>query len=327
MTTSGNPIVAMDAVLAVDLGGTSVKAAVVDWRGAVTGTVTSPSAESAGAEAWTDNAVSTAMRARASADTAPAAVGLSVPGAVDRNAGVLLDLVDRLPAGDGIRLEDAFAALELPVIADNDARAALAAERRWGIAADVDSVVMLTLGTGLGGAALSDGAVPGSGVLGGNQLGHFTVDLDGPSCVCGNRGCGETFASATGLRRLAADFGLATDDPKLVFAAAATGDEVAQKVVERFALGLAAVVVNAVHAYQPELVVFGGGLAGSAHVFLPTVRRIVAERAWTLPRGRTRLSVSALLDRPGVLGAAAVAFERFETDTSSIETPDKRRAS
>lgn len=299
----------MAAVLAIDLGGTVVKAAVVDEYGGVHGSATGRSAEAAGPNAWAAAGIDVARRALAAPGPIPTALGLSLPGAVDAERGLLLDLVSRMRFDTDVPVADAFAPLQLPVAAANDARAALAAERRWGVATGLDNVVMLTVGTGLGGAALVRGEAPGGKpVLAGNQLGHLVVDLNGPLCVCGNFGCAETYASATALLRLAREASLPAETVPDIFTAAAVGDERAGAVIEQFARALGAAVLNAVHAYQPEMVVLAGGVMGSASHFLPAVQDLVAQRAWTVPRGSPVVVASGLGTNVGVLGAAAVAF-------------------
>lgn len=308
----------MAAVLGIDLGGTVIKAAVVDELGGVHGLTTAPSAEAGGPAAWAAAGMEVARRTLACPGPTPSALGLSVPGAVDPERGLLLDLVARMPSQSDVELAEVFGPLRLPVAADNDARAALAAERRWGVATGSDNVVMLTVGTGLGGAALVRGAAPGGEpVLAGNQLGHLTIDLEGPPCVCGNVGCAETYASATGLLRLAREASLSAQTVPDIFTAATDGDERAAAVVDTFSRALAAAVVNGVHAYQPDLVVLAGGVMGSASQFLPRVQELVAERAWTIPRGRTRVVASGLATDTGVLGAAAVAFGLTTTTIGS----------
>jgi glucokinase len=288
-------------VLALDLGGTSFKAAVVDDAGNVRGHTTAPSAEVHGVAAW----LAAAHELAASFTEPVDAVGVSVPGAVDAARGVLVDLVARLDAGDGVSLPAAFADFGVPVFADNDARAALAAERRFGAARGCDNVVVFTLGTGLGGAAVVNG-IPAGGepVLGGSQIGHFTIDIDGPKCVCGNHGCAETFVSATGLLRMARDAGLQLTDARDALAI--------PEITEQFSAALAAVVVTAIHAYQPEIIVFGGGLMGSSGSFMPRAVALAKERAWVTAGRAINLQPSPLGEHLGVLGAAAVALNHLE---------------
>lgn len=301
-------------VLALDLGGTEVKAGVVDVHGAVLATERIPSGESAGMAEWR-NAGLRALRALPSTAAAAMALGLAVPGAVDSEHGTLLDLVDRLPGAAGLSLPEAFADVGVPVHAENDAVAALMAEQRWGRARGFTDVVMLTLGTGLGSAVIVDGKRVGRSPLFGNQLGHVSLDLAGPRCVCGNTGCAELWTSGPGLLRLARSHGLhEVQTARQVFDAARRGSREALLAVEELGAALAAVVVTAVHAYQPQLVVLGGGLMGAADIVLPPLRAAVSERAWTVPRGRVRVEASALGRDLGVLGAAAVALQGASVD-------------
>lgn len=305
-----------DRVLALDLGGTVVKAGLVASTGAVLAQQRTTSGEADGLDAWRRVGLTTLQSLPGCAGPGPRALGLSVPGAVDAERGRLLDLVDRLPQAAGLDLPAAFAEVGLPTFADNDARAALQAERRWGLARGTADVVLLTIGTGLGAAALVNGRWAGADpVLGGSQLGHLTIDLAGPRCVCGNYGCAELTVSGPGLVRLARAAGLprdATTSAVAVVARDGAGDPRARAAVDQFVAALGAVVVNAIHAYQPELVVLAGGLLGAAGRILPPLRSLVADRAWTLPRGRSRIEASALGTQVGLLGAAAVAFRALE---------------
>lgn len=313
-------------VLGLDLGGTTVKAGVVAAGGEVLSVATHASGEREGVRAWAAAGLAAAAEAIAASGADPVAAGLAVPGAVDPTTSRLIDLVERLPSSGGIDLLAAFGSLRLPLAADNDARAALVAERRWGGYEDCDDLVVLTLGTGIGGAAVVGGRAPGGDrVLAGNQLGHLTVELGGTDCVCGNRGCAETVASGTAVVATARAAGLDVDDAAAVFDAEQRGDGRATVVLERFVAGLAATVVNAIHAYQPEVVVLTGGMMASAERFLDTVRTEVARRAWTLPRGRVRVESSTLGSAAGVLAGAAVALDREGTSlAASARTPVMR---
>lgn len=299
-----------EPVLAVDCGGTEIKAGIVCRDGLVRAPHRLASREREGLTAWAAAVMTAARRSLADwTGPAPVRLGLSVPGAVDPATATLVDLVTRLPEGKQAPLAQLFAPLGLPVAADNDARAALLAERRWGAARGVDNLVLMTVGTGLGGAALVDGRAPGGDpLLAGSQIGHLSIDLDGELCVCGNVGCAERRASGPGLVRLAAARGLGAEDAAAVFAAFRDGVPAAARAVEDFTDALAAAVVNAIHAYQPEVVVLGGGVLRAAELFLPRLRDVVAARAWTVPRGRVQILESALGDGLGILGAAAIAF-------------------
>ena len=310
----------MNAVLGVDLGGTTIKAGVVDETGTVHSFVAVPSRESEGREPWAQAALEAATKAAAATSVEPSALGLSVPGAVDRQTATLLDLVARLdtPTG-GIDLSEIYSPLGLPVKTDNDARAALCAERRWGGHKDPDNLVLLTIGTGVGSAAVIDGEAPaGRDVLGGGiLLGHTTVELDGELCVCGNQGCVETVASATALVRTAQTLGMTANDAADVFEADESGDKAAARAIDRFLSGLTAVVVNAIHVYRPSTVVLSGGVMAQAKRILPPLDEAVATRAWTIPRGQTEIVASRLGADGPVLAGASLALDRTQPASSS----------
>jgi len=299
----------VELALGIDLGGTTVKAGVVGEDGNLRSWVTQPSAEREGPQAWAQAGRQAAARAIELADRAATRIGISVPGAVDARRGVLLDMAARL-SGTEIDLAALFAEFGLPVRADNDANAALSAERRWGGHGTAADLVLLTIGTGIGSAVVVGGAPLGHGrPLAGNLAGHLTIEPDGAPCVCGNRGCGETIASASALIAAARSQGLDVAEAADVFDAEARGDERAADAVWRFLDGLATIVVNAIHAYRPEVVVLAGGVMARSDRILPAVHAAVAERAWMIPPGSVKVVASNLGPKGPVMGAAAIAFE------------------
>lgn len=203
--------------------------------------------------------------------------------------------------------------LGIPLLVCNDANAALAGEHRFGAARGCRSVVMVTLGTGLGSAAIIDG-VPlrgqhgQAGCLGGRLLGN----VHGRGCRCGNLGCVETEASTWALPELvrsrpgwstSALAAEAAPDYGTAFRLAAAGDPAAAEICAHSVRVWAAAIVSLIHAYDPERVVVGGGLMRSAGMILPGLRDYVARHAWT-PWGRVEVVPAALGHRAGLLGVA-----------------------
>lgn len=216
-------------------------------------------------------------------------------------------------------------AKEIPVAADNDARAALVGETVWGAARDKKNVLMFTLGTGLGGAILAEGKIirGASGVAG--HLGHVTIDPRGALCICGSRGCLETVFSAGAIEaaalhaihrgcesilteRFAANYQRLTC--RDVFEAAGAGDKLAQDIVDKAIHDLGAGIAGLLHVFDPEIVIVGGSIAEAGKsLFEPLAKEI---------GGRTKrwLKQSVSLVAPqiaasGIAGAAAlVAHER-----------------
>jgi glucokinase len=211
---------------------------------------------------------------------------------------------------------------DLPVQADNDARVALVGELVWGAARRARNAVMLTLGTGVGGAALVEGKLlRGRGGVGGH-FGHITADPAGPICNCGNRGCLETYFSGVAIEaealaairrssesRLTEEF---QDQPERlrcadVFRIADAGDSVALQIRDRAIQYLAASVVGLVHAFDPEMVILGGKIAQAGGCIFRTVNRHVRRNTRRLAGGRTPVVPSRLSDSSGIAGAAALA--------------------
>ena len=200
----------------------------------------------------------------------------------------------------------------LPCAIENDARMALLGERHAGAAAGCDDVVMVTLGTGVGGAAMIGGRLlRGRHFQAGCLGGHLPVRFDGRRCICGAVGCVETEASGWALPEICRtwpgfeDSTLARSPAcnfAVLFAAAAGGDPVALE-IRRHCLRVWGVgLVGMIHAYDPELIVMGGAVMGSAEQILPALREHVATEAWT-PWGTVRVAAAALGNHAALLGA------------------------
>lgn len=229
-------------------------------------------------------------------DARPAfdAVGIAVPGIVDPQGARLVAAHGKYPALHDVDLVAWSAArLGAPAIVENDARAALIGETSDGVARGARHAVLLTLGTGIGTAALVDGRpLRGphghAGILGG----HVTVELEGPRCPCGNVGCAEAIASTWALREAAARGELELG-PALMARFDATralgirdlidtrDDASSAAILDRFIDVWAAVVVTQCHAFDPEVVVVTGGVLRSADVILPTLTERVHAHLWS----------------------------------------------
>jgi glucokinase len=314
-------------VLAFDIGGTRIKAGLVA-HGRVLTSVTASTDDSGQAENVHAQLVSLGRAVAENEEIS--AIGISVRGIVDPIARAVVDVNPPLRCLIGeplaARLETVFGA---PARIENDARAHALGELRHGAARGATELVCITIGTGIGVAVASGGVIVRGprgmwGILGG----HFTVVVDGPDCSCGNRGCLEALIGAQGIVADAADrlragetstLSLDELEPASVFAAAAEGDAIARACVDRFADVLGSGVVSLVHAYDPDLVVVGGGVSASADQFLPRLRDYVSLRAWTYPKGRVRIEVSELGHAAALVGVAEFAA------TESLPRSDRAR--
>ena len=310
-----------DAMLTVgiDVGGTSIRAAAVDRSGTVVDSLRTQTPSSAVALEDALHRLVDHLRGRNDV----AAVGLAVAGFLTEDRTVVR-FAPHLPWVETPVARRLTSRFGLPVVLEHDANAAAWAEYRFGAAAGSRIAVMVALGTGIGAALLLDGRVYRGAYGVAPELGHLQVVPDGRPCPCGKRGCWERYCSGTGLvdttvEMLAADpgrSGLATEissDPgsltgRRIAGAAHDGDPVAVAAFEDFArrLGLGLALVSDV--YDPELIVIGGGVSGSAPLFLDAAREhyaAVTTGAGHRPLARVR--VAQLGDAAGLIGAADLA--------------------
>lgn len=250
-----------------------------------------------------------------------AGLAISFPSLVDPATGRVLAEYGKYRDAPGLDLRAwAQSELGLPLAIDNDARMALIGEWRHGAARGCDDFVMMTLGTGLGTSALIQGHVlRGKHGQAGCLSGHLTVRYGGRPCSCGNIGCAEAEASTAFLAELAhsrADFAASAlaREPVLDFAAvfrlAAGGDVCARAIRDHSLLVWATLAVNLIVAYDPELVVIGGGISDSAEVIVPAIQQHVDRHAHT-PWGRVRVVRSALGDAAALMAGEWLLREQF----------------
>jgi len=208
---------------------------------------------------------------------------------------------------------------DLPLKIENDARMALLGEWYAGAARGFDDVVMTTLGTGIGGAAMIGGKLlRGKHAQAGCLGGHLPVSFEGRTCTCGNIGCAEAEASGWALPLVAKDMpGFAKSplarEPQVNFEAlfrlAAQGDPVARTLRDRCLQVWAAGTTGLIHAYDPEVVVFGGGVMKSADIIVPFIQSYVEKHAWT-PWGKVKVRAAELGNNAGLLGAVPLLAEK-----------------
>lgn len=238
-------------------------------------------------------------------------VGIGMPGLVTRSGVVraspnLTDIAD-------LAVRDAVSeVLGRRVLVDNDATCAAVAEWRAGAGRGINDMVMITLGTGIGaGIVANDAVVRGAHGFAG-EIGHMVVDPGGPECPCGQRGCWERYASGSALEALAEDrLGPAAAGRwhgRDVAALAHGGDVRAREIFSEFALWVARGLVNLTNILDPALVVLGGGVVGTAPLFLDDVRHHVAQLLYApSQRDLPEIVVAHWDERAGAVGAALLA--------------------
>ena len=255
-----------------------------------------------------------------------AAVGLGIPATLDQASGVAVAAVN-LPIAD-LPIRDLIAErVGLPVFVDNDANVAALAEQLYGAGRGATDIVMLTIGTGIGGGLILGGEVYRGSTGAGAELGHTVIQADGPPCQgnCPNHGCVEALASGTALGReghaaaeSAPDSALGKAlaegqkvDGKLVTDAALAGDETAIGVFELIGSRLGVACSSFANIFQPSAIVVGGGVIAAGDLLLDPVRSEVRERALR-PMNETPILEATLGNDAGVIGAAALARVELE---------------
>ncbi len=294
-----------DLTVGVDIGGSKVAAAVVDGEGVVLARSdrTTP-ARTTAPRVVEDTIVDAVTELRAAHSVS--AVGIGAAGFVDAS-GTRVMFAPHLswraePLGERLRER-----LDLPVIVDNDANTALWAEYRFGAARDADDAVLITLGTGIGGAILIGGRrYRGHGGMAG-EFGHTRVVPDGRPCECGRTGCWEQYCSGKALARFAREAGRDLEGPELT-AAARAGDIVAQGAFAEVGRWLGIGLANIVAALDPSLIVIGGGVSAAGELLLAPARpalaaALVAAEHRVIPP----LHIAALGAEAGMIGAADLA--------------------
>ena len=310
-----------DCVIGVDVGGTKLLGGVVD---AQLGVHHRAQRRSRGADeaAVLDTMVDAVSELREAAGGAVAAVGFGIPSLIDQEHGTAVSTV-HLPLRD-VPFRDVMAErLGLPVFLDNDANLALLAEARFGAAAGASDALMLTLGTGVGGAVMIGGRIVRGADGAAGELGHMTVDVDGPPCPCGNVGCLEVLASGSALGREGARVAAAATDSELgrvaeagreitgmlVTELAHDGDRAARDVLALVGMRLGVGIANLVNALNPSVVVIGGGVVAAGDLLLEPARTVVRERALRPSRDTVQIRAARFGAESGMLGAALLALD------------------
>ncbi len=254
-----------------------------------------------------------------------AAAGLGIPATIDHEKGVAINAVNLEITDVPLRqiLEERIG---LPVFVDNDANVAALAEFLYGVGRGATNLVMLTIGTGIGGGLVLNGELYRGSIGAGAELGHTVINENGPPCQgsCPNRGCVETYASGTALARegrVAAErhpesaLGRAVKEGELsgrtVTEAAIAGDEVAREVVATAGRHLGVALADFANIFEPDVIVIGGGVSSVGDLLLEPAREEVRTRALP-PMNGTEVKAAELGPDAGMIGAAAMARMELE---------------
>jgi glucokinase len=312
--------------IGIDLGGTNIKAGVVDAQGKIISKASV--ATGSGPEQVVERMIQAARQAVQDSELKMAdieAVGIASPGPLSSADGVVLRSAN-LPGWHDVPLRDLVSkALKRPAFLENDAKSAAYGEFTAGAGADekIANFILVTLGTGVGGGIIYHGRLLRGVSDSAGEIGHMIVDPDGDVCGCGQRGCLELYASASRTGRYAQHLlaiapsrasslrallaAGATIDSRAVVEHAKMGDELANEVWDRACRFLALACVNAARWLDPQMLALAGGMAAAGNFLLHRVKQHFAQLNWKMSETKMEIVLATLGNDAGIIGAAALA--------------------
>ena len=304
--------------IGLDIGGTTIKAGLVDETGLILEALSTPTVIND-----LDGLLFelTELIRNFQNSVAIDAVGIGIPGLRSSKTGVV-ETSPNIPCLNKVNLEDLVAnQVHLRVVSENDANCGAYAEFVCGAAAGIQNMVYLTIGTGLGSGLILNGRLFAGGSGFGGELGHTTIDPGGRVCACGNRGCLETRVSATGIVVTAREkmnnepssLLHQLDEPltsQMIFDAAVRGDAVARATFQETGKYLGIACANLINLLNPEMIVIGGGVMASGEILLHSAIEEVQRRAFAPSARGCEIVQSKLWPEAGMIGAAMLARDR-----------------
>ncbi len=311
--------------LGIDIGGTNIRAGIVDDAGQILGEARRPALADTGLRAAVDRAIEAALKAVENAGLSLRdllAVGVGVPGALRSRDGICV-YSPNFADSRGVQVLDPIRrGLDLPAFMLNDVAVQTLGEHRFGAGRGCSHMVMITLGTGIGGGAIIDGELRIGPTEGFAEVGHMTIEPEGPFCGCGNRGCWEALAARDAIVRRAiariqrgeqtaiaemVEGRLGSITPALIVRCAEQGDAAAIEVLAETGCYLGLGIANLIQLYNPEVLVVGGGIAQAGKLLFDPILRTVRARAHMVPASTCRVVASQLGDDAGIIGASVLA--------------------
>lgn len=323
-------MIAKQKFIGVDLGGTHLRAAVVDVEsGEITSLRQVPTLARDGHDAVITRMaalIEDVIRTSKISREDVGGVGIGAPGVLDLERGLVLFLPNLAGTWPNVPLQQLIRdAVGLPTHLINDARSATFGEWKFGTGRGVETMALFAIGTGVGGGLVIKGRLHLS--LGGTagELGHQSIDFNGPRCGCGNLGCLEVYASgpaitAYGIKAVVqglttrigemVDYDLNKITPEVIYRAALAGDAIAQNIFEQVGKYIGVAAANVIVSVGAEKIVIGGGVSRAGELLLDPIRRTVKDRVHVAPVERVDVVLAGLGPNAGLVGAACWARER-----------------
>ena len=318
-----------DYVVGIDLGGTNLKAGLVDKCGKIHQRLSIKTNNNADPQTISQQIfglIDEIIKVGSGLKPAPTniiGIGLGSPGLIDKKGETIL-FSPNLPRWRNIPIKRMIAErFSIPCVLENDANAAAWGEKWVGAGKEVNSLVMMTIGTGIGGGIVINNKLWRGANNVAAEIGHMVIQMDGPKCNCGNYGCIEAYASATAMVRRFKELvksGISSSlkdcgeiTAKMINDAALQGDKTSVNIIEETGRYLGIAIINIMHVLNPEMIVLTGGMTGSGELLMNPIRQLIGQRAFEASYKDTKIVFSELGNDAGIIGAAGCLLKESET--------------
>ncbi|MGB9774373.1 MAG: ROK family protein [Bacteroidota bacterium] len=325
-----------ELAIGIDLGGTTVKAGIVTARGNILQTKAVSTHAEDGPSVVIERIEKLISELLREQRNEVAGIGIGSPGVVTLDGG-MVKYPPNLPGWTEIPLGDILAKkFDMPVAVENDANAAAIAESRFGAGKGEPNFLFIIWGTGVGGGIIMDGKIYRGPSGGAGEIGHMTIDPDGPLCNCGNRGCVEAFVGQRYLSQRAIErIGKAKQqekildlvngkldkiEPAILSAAAEAGDILAREILIEAGVKLGIAIASALNLLDFRLVIIGGGISAAPEFVYEAIRTSVRDRVLTPLKPEVRIIRASLGNMAGILGAAALILDPTVSPSGRVKT-------
>lgn len=307
-------------VIGIDLGGTKISGAVADFKGDMLSQYTIPTKAEEGEAAVLQRIITVVEKVIEESNVDKekiVSIGIGSPGPLDAKKGMIIT-TPNIPFKNFNIVKPLVDRFNIPTYLDNDANVAAIGEYVFGAGKCTDNMVFITVSTGIGGGAVLNGKIYRGNTCNALEIGHMTLEKDGPRCNCGNYGCAEALASGTAIAKAAreqVENGINTSLSNYekitayeVFKEAAKGDTVSQNVLNKALNYLGICVANIITSFDPEIVIIGGGVSKGGNIVFEKVNEVVKKRCFKSMFESTKIVPAALGTDAGVKGAVALAI-------------------
>lgn len=306
--------------IGVDLGGTKISGAVVDCRNNMVSMHTVPTLASSGEDGVMGRIICVLEKVieKAKIDKKDVvSIGIGAPGPLNIKEGTIIT-TPNLPFKNFNIVKAVEEKFHIPVYLDNDGNVAALGEYTFGAGKNATNMIYVTVSTGIGGGAVLNGKLYRGSSNNALEIGHITLEKNGPRCNCGNYGCAEALASGTAIKKAAiyevqrgAKTSLANYKDITayeVFKEAEKGDAVAKSIRDNALNYLGILISNLINSFDPDVIVIGGGVSSAGDIVFNVVKEVVNNRCFNAMAENTKIVPSALKSNAGVMGAAALAM-------------------